>query len=110
GNITDDTMDGGLGADTMAGGGGNDTYIIDNVGDVIVEQPNDGTDTALVGLGTAATYTLAANVENATVTAAPSVAVNLTGNDLDNILIGNAAANTLTGGAGNDTLDGGAGA
>jgi Ca2+-binding RTX toxin-like protein len=38
------------------------------------------------------------------------VAVNLTGNDGDNLLTGNAAANILSGGAGNDTLDGGAGA
>jgi Ca2+-binding RTX toxin-like protein len=38
------------------------------------------------------------------VTAAATVAVNLTGNDLDNNLTGNAAANTLSGGAGNDTL------
>jgi Ca2+-binding RTX toxin-like protein len=58
----------------------------------------------------AGTYTLGDNIENASVTAAASVAVNLTGNGLDNVLTGNAAANTLIGGAGNDTLDGGAGA
>src|SRR6185503_19552263 len=36
--------------------------------------------------------------------------VNLTGNELDNVLTGNAAANTLTGNEGNDTLDGKTGA
>src|SRR5205814_1299927 len=54
-------------------------------------------------------YTLAANVENATVISGATIAVNLVGNALDNTLIGNDAANTLTGGVGNDRLDGGAG-
>ncbi|MYM67519.1 type I secretion C-terminal target domain-containing protein [Pseudoduganella sp. FT55W] len=107
----DDTLDGGAaGADTLAGGDGNDTYLIDDAGDLIVEADNGGTDVAQVALTKAGTYTLGAYVENATVTSAASVAVNLTGNDRDNALTGNAAANTLTGGAGNDTLDGMAGA
>ena len=32
-----DTLDGGTGADTLTGGAGNDTYIVDDVGDVVVE-------------------------------------------------------------------------
>jgi VCBS repeat-containing protein len=32
-----DTLNGGLGADTLKGGAGDDTYIVDNVGDVVVE-------------------------------------------------------------------------
>jgi Ca2+-binding RTX toxin-like protein len=48
-------------------------------------------------------------VENAVVTAAATIAVNLTGNELDNKLTGNAAANKLMGGDGNDYLDGRAG-
>ncbi|MYM70112.1 DUF4214 domain-containing protein [Pseudoduganella sp. FT55W] len=104
-----DSLDGGAGADTMAGGLGNDIYVIDNVGDTIVEKAGEGIDLAQVGLAAAnATYVLADNVENATVTSA--AAVNLTGNSMDNTLTGNGAANTLTGGGGNDTLDGGAGA
>nr|WP_308937254.1 calcium-binding protein [Duganella sp. 1411] len=110
GTVGNDTLDGGAGADTMHGGDGNDTYFIDNVGDVIDEGQNSGTDVALVALATAGTYTLGDNVENATVTAAAAVVVNLIGNGLDNFLTGNAAANSLTGGDGNDTLDGGAGA
>ncbi|WP_343733063.1 type I secretion C-terminal target domain-containing protein [Duganella sp.] len=112
GGSGDDLMSGGAaGADTMAGGDGNDTYQIDDVGDTIVETINGGDqDQAQVALTKAGTYTLGAYVENATVTSAASVAVNLTGNDSNNQLTGNAAANTLSGGAGNDTLDGGAGA
>ncbi|MHA4871305.1 type I secretion C-terminal target domain-containing protein [Duganella sp. PWIR1] len=110
GGSGDDLMDGGLGADNMSGGDGNDTYLVDDANDVIVEAENGGDDLAKIGLTKAATYTLAANLEHATVTAAAMIAVNLTGNALDNALTGNAAVNTLTGGLGNDTLDGGAGA
>ncbi|TRU34908.1 MAG: subtilase, partial [Microcystis aeruginosa Ma_MB_F_20061100_S20] len=58
-------------------------------------------------LVTAATTTLAANVENLTLTGA--AAINGTGNAGNNVLIGNSANNILTGLAGNDTLNGGAG-
>ncbi|WP_159293787.1 S8 family serine peptidase [Microcystis aeruginosa] len=58
-------------------------------------------------LVTAATTTLAANVENLTLTGA--AAINGTGNNGNNVIIGNSANNTLTGLAGNDTLNGGAG-
>ncbi len=39
GRIGHDFIDGGTGADRMEGGGGNNTYIVDNVGDVVVEDP-----------------------------------------------------------------------
>ena len=52
-------------------------------------------------------YTLPDAVESLQLTG--SLAINGTGNALDNTLVGNAGANRLTGGAGNDTLDGGAG-
>ena len=104
GNSAANTLTGGAGADTMIGGAGNDIYVVDNTGDVITENANEGTDLVQAGV----TYTLAANVENLTLTG--TTAINGTGNGLDNVLIGNSAVNTLTGGAGNDTLDGGAGA
>nr|WP_308494626.1 type I secretion C-terminal target domain-containing protein [Duganella rivi] len=110
GDSGSNTLNGLAGSDTLAGGAGDDTYVIDTLGDTIIENAGEGRDLVQVALASAGTYVLAANVENATVTAAANIAVNLTGNDLDNALIGNAAANTLTGGAGNDTLDGAAGA
>jgi Ca2+-binding RTX toxin-like protein len=105
-----DTMDGGKGADTLQGGAGDDTYLVDDAGDVVTEDLAGGHDIVKVGLIKAGVYTLGANVEDAIVTSAVSLAVGITGNDLDNTLTGNAGANALNGGLGDDTLDGGAGA
>ncbi|MBW8881270.1 MAG: hypothetical protein JF615_07580, partial [Asticcacaulis sp.] len=55
-----DALDGGLGVDTMTGGLGNDTFTVDNVGDVIVENVGEGTDTVRTDLS----YILGANIEN----------------------------------------------
>ncbi|SDY83474.1 S-layer family protein [Nitrosomonas sp. Nm33] len=104
GGAGNDTLNGGAGADAMSGGLGNDSYTVDNTGDVVTENPGEGTDKVSSNV----TYTLAANVENLTLRG--TSAINGTGNDLANILTGNSAANQLNGGAGNDTLDGGAGA
>jgi hypothetical protein len=58
-------------------------------------------------LSASTTTTLAANVENLTLTG--SSVINGTGNTGNNVLTGNSANNTLNGGDGNDTLNGGAG-
>ena len=58
-------------------------------------------------LTAAVTTTLAANVENLTLTGA--AAINGTGNAGNNVITGNTANNLLNGGGGNDTLNGGAG-
>jgi Ca2+-binding RTX toxin-like protein len=103
GNAQANTLDGGLGADVMQGGLGNDVYIVDNVGDIVVENVNEGVDT----IQTAVSYTLSANVENGVLTGALNT--NLTGNELANSLVGNDGNNVLDGGAGADTMAGGAG-
>lgn len=102
-----DRLDGGAGADVMDGGGGSDTYVVDELGDQVIEtdatRVNGGTDTVEAGID----YVLGANLENLTLTGA---AVTGTGNELANVLRGNGRDNVLTGLDGDDTLDGGAGA
>jgi Ca2+-binding RTX toxin-like protein len=112
GGAGNDTLNGLGGADTLTGGLGNDTYVVDVVGDTVIEAAGAGTDTVL---STSTAYTLALNVENLTQTGAAAV---LTGNTLANVLTGGAGNDTLRGldgadrligGLGNDTLDGGLG-
>ena len=98
-----DTVDGGLGTDSMTGGIGDDLYVVDVATDVVIELSAAGNDT----VQSAATYTLASNVETLILTGA--AAINGTGNTLDNVLTGNSAANLLSGGSGNDTITGGGG-
>jgi Ca2+-binding RTX toxin-like protein len=100
----DDWIDGGLNADRMIGGGGNDTYIVDNSGDIVQENANEGIDT----VRTSVAYTLAANVENIILTGSSNLSLN--GNYLNNVLTGNAGNNVLNGGGGDDRFIGGAGA
>jgi Ca2+-binding RTX toxin-like protein len=40
-----DVLDGGDGADAMFGGSGDDAYVVDNIGDVVVENASEGNDT-----------------------------------------------------------------
>jgi Ca2+-binding RTX toxin-like protein len=103
GNSAANVLNGGAGADTMAGGLGDDTYVVDDVGDVVTELPNQGNDTVLSSIS----YALTANVENLTLTGTGAIAG--TGNELDNVLTGNDASNLLSGGLGNDRLVGGLG-
>lgn len=90
GGAGDDTLDGAGDADILVGGFGNDTYIVDNAGDVVTENVNEGTDAVQTAL---ASYTLAANVESLVGTSATG-----------QILIGNILNNTITGGTGVDTV------
>jgi Ca2+-binding RTX toxin-like protein len=103
GNGGANVLDGKTGADTLAGGQGDDTYVVDQVGDVVVEVAGEGVDT----IRSAATYVLSENVENLILTG--TSAINGTGNGLDNQLVGNTAANWLVGAEGQDRLDGLAG-
>ncbi|PTQ89028.1 nidogen-like domain-containing protein [Agitococcus lubricus] len=103
GNAADNTLNGGTGADSLVGGLGDDTYIVDNTGDVVTEQVNEGIDS----VQSSVSYSLSAQVENLTLTG--SSALNGTGNQLANLLMGNTGANILDGGAGADTLVGGSG-
>ncbi len=103
GNGLDNVIAGNSNANVLTGLGGNDTYIVDHWDDTVVENANQGID----GVLSSVTYSLAANLENLTLTG--TLAIDGTGNDQDNIVIGNGSNNILNGGAGNDTLSGGDG-
>ncbi|KIK82763.1 M10 family metallopeptidase, partial [Pseudomonas sp. W15Feb9B] len=103
GNAGNNVLDGGMGADTLIGGQGNDTYIVDDASDKIVEQANEGYDV----VRSSVSYALSANIEDAILLG--TAALNLQGNDLNNVLSGNDGDNTLNGGLGADTMIGGAG-
>lgn len=97
-----DVIDGGLGADRMDGGAGDDTYYVDNVGDNVIEEDGNGTDTVISSINAV----LANNVEVLELTGAARVG---TGNALDNTIIGTSGDDTLDGAAGADMLAGGDG-
>ena len=98
-----DTIIGGSGADAMTGGAGDDTYGVDNAGDVVTEQLNEGADTVQASVS----YSLSNNVERLVLTG--SSGIDGTGNELNNIIIGNSANNVLDGRGGADTMRGGDG-
>ncbi|MFI0846970.1 beta strand repeat-containing protein [Mesorhizobium sp. IMUNJ 23232] len=102
--------DGGVGgADTLTGGGGNDTYSVYNAGAVIVEVAGEGNDRVSAGVD----YVLASGVSVEylnTTSVHATYAVNLTGNEIAQIVRGNDGANVLDGAGGNDFLVGMGGA
>jgi Ca2+-binding RTX toxin-like protein len=104
GGIGNDLLNGGIGADTMRGEAGNDTYVVDNVGDVVIEVAGAGTDTIQSSISTSLNVAGRLDVENLTLTGA--AAITGVGNAQNNVIIGNNANNTLFGLGGNDSLFG----
>ena len=123
GNAAANTLDGGDGVDILRGGAGDDIYYVDLVvasrivrpEDVIVEAKSGGTDTVMIRADTplvltsAATLSVALEVENYDISGTGTTLLNVTGNTAANRITGNEVANTLDGGRGADTLIGGAG-
>ncbi|HEX4984984.1 MAG TPA: calcium-binding protein, partial [Burkholderiales bacterium] len=115
GNDGNNVLNGGAGADTLVGGGGDDTYVVDNIGDQVVETDNAGKDTIIISKAIFAPdfhYSLAANIENLTYSGS-TVRITITGNAGDNILTGAPGASAsspgmdvIYGGNGNDYIDG----
>lgn len=112
GNAQNNIIVGNSAANALAGGAGDDVFILDQVGDSVIEFAGGGNDMAQ----TPVSYVLGANLEYLLLL--EGAAIDGTGNALNNLLIGNSMANvlmgadgfdTLIGGGGNDTLTGGAG-
>src|SRR5690606_19600531 len=87
-------LNGGAGADVLIGFAGDDTYVVDQVGDVVVELAAGGYDRVF---SSAATFTMGAHVEELHITS--SAAANVTGNAQDNLIFAGAGDNLLNGGA-----------
>ena len=105
GNDGSNTLDGAGGADRLVGLAGNDRFIVDNLGDMITEAVDGGSDRVLVS----ASYNLnnGASVELITTTNDNNTqAMNIRGNDFANVIYGNAGQNILSGLEGNDILFG----
>ncbi len=105
GDFGNDVLDGGTGADALYGGMGNDSYVVDNIGDFIVEDKNAGTDVVFSSVD----YRLSAHVENLFFNVPDSAAITGFGNNRNNVMQGNALDNVFYAGGGNDQLSGGDG-
>jgi Ca2+-binding RTX toxin-like protein len=103
GNSVNNYLNGGVGADSMYGGAGNDTYVVDNVGDIVVEYSGGGTD----NIWSNVSRSLGDYQENLYLYGIDNI--NGYGNTLNNYMAGNSVNNYLNGGAGNDSLNGGLG-
>lgn len=108
-----DVLPGAAGPDNLFGLLGNDIYVVDDAGDTVVENENEGIDRVETTL---ASYTLPTHVEILEYTGGSTFSG--TGNALANVIIGGAMGDTLSGlggddtiggEGGNDTLDGGDG-
>jgi VCBS repeat-containing protein len=100
----DDYLDGGPGADQMYGGPGDDTFVVDDIGDSVLENPGEGTDTVL---SSAPYFVLPDGVEILRLVGTANIFGY--GNDGPNQLFGNAGNNTLLGLDSSDQLFGGDG-
>jgi Ca2+-binding RTX toxin-like protein len=95
-----DWLDGGEGDDIMSGKDGDDTYVLDSLGDRIIDQPGTGIETVRSYLNTT---TLQAGMDHLFLL---GEAFEGRGNNLDNLIIGTTGSNFLFGEGGNDIIVG----
>ena len=100
-----DILDGGTGADTMTGGSGDDIFVVDSLGDQVIEW--SGTTQGVDTIASTISMTVGAHLENLVLRGTANI--DGTGNMANNVIIGNAGANVLRASNGNDSLNGGAG-
>jgi Ca2+-binding RTX toxin-like protein len=120
GGAGDDVIRSGSGIETMIGGTGNDQFVVNNVGDTVVENAGEGTDTAWVGVngwtvganieivrlfGGASSVAFAGNAQVVSDAGGSSIVAQLG----DNVFWGNGGTDTFVGAAGNDIFRAGGG-
>jgi Ca2+-binding RTX toxin-like protein len=103
GSYGGDILSGGGGEDVLIGGLGDDVYFYTG-SESVIEGADSGRDIVI----SLSTVTLSANIEVG-VAESQSSDLDITGNNLDNLLVGNSSTNTLSGGLGADTLVGNGG-
>lgn len=103
GNALANVLTGGIaGQDTLAGLAGNDVYVVRDAGTAIVEATGNGTDQVVVATRS---YTLAQGAAIELMAAATgSDAIDLTGNEFDQMLVAGAGTNALDGQGGFDIV------
>jgi serralysin len=114
GSADSDYLDGGKGDDTLKGGIGNDIYVVDSVGDLVIETGFAEDPAPLVAaipeydtVYASVDHSLGTNVEALYLQG--KFGLNGTGNYLDNTLVGSNGNDIVTGLGGKDILAGGAG-
>ena len=101
GGAGEDYLNGGVGADIMRGGGNNDIYVIDNLGDQVIELSGDR-DTIQASIS----FTLADGLGIERVELLGAADLNVTGSSVMDYIFGNAGSNHMVGGGGDDRLYG----
>ena len=107
----DDVLDGGGGDDVLTGGKGNDVYVVDSLGDTIVEDIQNSRSGGWADeVRSSVSFSLASytRIENLTLTG-EGAELDGTGNTLANVITGTEGFNNLKGGGGDDVLVGGGG-
>ncbi len=94
-----DFLDGGLGDDRLEGGDGADIYIVDSLGDRIIDAAGSGMETVRASVD----WTLQAGLDHLFLLGDATIGK---GNSFNNFIRGNNLANTLEGGDGDDILFG----
>lgn len=106
-----DYLDGGQGPDVMFGGAGPDVYIVDNIGDQVIEPATKEDFTEIEEMPdqiiSFVSYVLPRFVEVMNLTGTADT--NGTGNEMNNFLFGNSGDNLLRGLDGDDHISGGSG-
>jgi hypothetical protein len=110
GGRDNDLLDGGTGDDLLTGGKGNDIYVVDSLGDTIIEDIRNSRGGGWADeVRSSISFNLSpyARIENLTLTGQDDI--DGTGNANANVITGNSGGNALQGAGGNDTLVGGGG-